>query len=134
MRSIILMRPGKGNQQIADFLTAQGAQSDAIHLWPAFRIEPPEGLRNVKRRLLDAAQDSLIVIVSPSAVSQMAAIVHEWPGNTRFACVGEATAKAIKCAWGRELSVLYPQGGTLASGSEELFELIIQKKLPKKVL
>lgn len=128
------MKPGADSQVLFDCLVQEGLSPEQIHLWPAFQIEAPKNPETVKKELLRAAQASIpIVVVSPSAVEQIASLVSEWPETTRFATVGEGTAKRIKSKFG-DFPTLYPKCSIAQSGSECLFELFKAGGVPKSVL
>lgn len=128
------MKPGIDGQVLFDCLVQEGLSSEQIHLWPAFQIEAPKDPETVKDELLRAAQASIpIVVVSPSAVEQIASLISEWPETTRFATVGEGTAKRIKSKFG-DFPILYPKCSIAQSGSERLFELFRAEGIPKSVL
>lgn len=131
-RPVILTRPGQANNRLADLL----AEKDGIEAWrwPAFMIELPEETELVTQRLANLDDVEMVLLPSPSAVAAVAHWVREWPEHVTLATVGEGTAKAIRCAWGDSVRILYPSGSAETSGSEALFALIEKRAAPSRVL
>ena len=130
-RPIILMRPGAANERLAERLEKSGLKT---WRWPAFTILPPDDPERVKERLSDLSQFDMVLLASPTAVAAIASYVTKWPAHITLATVGSGNARAIRAAWGEETSVLYPEGETIDSGSEKLFELLKQRGFPRRVL
>ena len=113
-RPIILMRPGAANERLAERLEKSGLKT---WRWPAFTILPPDDPERVKERLSDLSQFDMVLLASPTAVAAIASYVTKWPAHITL-----------------ETSVLYPEGETIDSGSEKLFELLKQRGFPRRVL
>lgn len=131
-RPVILTRPGQANNRLADLLSAENGVE--AWRWPAFTIELPEETTLVTERLANLDDVEMVLLPSPSAVAAVAHWVREWPEHVTLATVGEGTAKAIRCAWGEDVKVLYPTGSAETSGSEALFSLIEKRAVPSRVL
>lgn len=130
-RPIILMRPGAANERLADRLTKCGFR---VWRWPAFTIVPPMDPERVQVRLSDLSNFDMVLLASPTAVAASAVYISRWPDHIELATVGESTARVIRAAWGEDTKVLYPEGDTVDSGSEKLFELLKQRGFPSRVL
>lgn len=76
----------------------------------------------------------MLILVSPTTVSFMKDIFPQLPESARFACVGEPTAKALTAAFPAAHEILFPHGSSLESGSELLFELLLEEGLPPEVV
>ena len=131
-RPVILTRPGQANNRLADLLAVENKLE--AWRWPAFTIELPEETNLVTERLANLDDVEMVLLPSPSAVAAVAHWVREWPEHITLATVGEGTAKAIRCAWGDDVRVLYPEGSAETSGSEALFSLIEKRAAPSRVL
>ncbi|MBM6704083.1 uroporphyrinogen-III synthase [Sutterella massiliensis] len=131
-RPVILSRPGQANNRLAELLS----EKDDIEAWrwPAFTIELPEETELVTQRLANLDDVEMVLLPSPSSVAAVAHWVRKWPEHITLAAVGEGTAKAIRCAWGENVPILYPEGSAETSGSEALFALIEKRAVPSRVL
>ena len=130
-RPIILMRPGAANDRLAERLEKCGMHP---WRWPSFTILPPAEPERVKARLADLSQFDMVMLASPTAVAATAGYITRWPEHIKLATVGGGTARAIRAAWGDETPVIYPQGDTVDSGSEKLFEILKRMGFPARVL
>lgn len=130
-RPIILMRPGAANDRLGDRLIKNGFR---VWKWPAFTIVPPSDPERVQARLSDLSSFDMVLLASPTAVAASAVYVSRWPANIELATLASSTARVIRAAWGEDTKVLYPEGDTVDSGSEKLFELLKLRGFPSRVL
>lgn len=130
---IILMRPGAANDRLADRLEAEGLE---VWRWPAFTIDLPGAAdaERVAKRLENLDDVEMVVLPSPASVAAVAHWVREWPEHVTLATVGEGTARVIRAAWGDDVKLLYPEGDAEHSGSEALWELVMARGAPSRVL
>lgn len=132
MRTILNMKPGPGGRRLQKELEAKTAGSV---YWPTFTFDRSEDYEeSVKEILEGAGRSAQLILVSPTTVSFMKDIFPQLPESVRFACVGEPTAKALTAAFPAAHEILFPQGSSLESGSELLFDLLLQKGLPSEVV
>lgn len=135
MRPILVMKPGKAGQKLCQDLISAGVCPESVHYWSAFTMRAPENSEDVARILTQAAQKHIpIVIVSPSAVEVLHGYLPAWPKETVLATVGGGTAEAIHHCWGHDLEIIQPEGSVKESGSEALFELLVQKGHTEEVV
>ncbi len=132
-RPLILMRPGEANNRLAEQLEKMDF---SVWRWPAYTIELPgeEDARLVTEQLEHLDDVEMVVLPSPSAVAAVAHWVRRWPAHITLATVGEGTARAIRAAWGDVPKLLYPRGGAERSGSERLWQLVLEQGAPSRVL
>ncbi len=132
MRTILNMKPGPGGQRLQEELEAKTAGSV---YWPAFTFDRSEDYEESVKEILEGAErGALLILVSPTTVSFMKDIFPQLPESARFACVGEPTAKALTAAFPAAHEILFPHGSSLESGSELLFELLLEEGLPPEVV
>ena len=132
MRTILNMKPGPGGQRLQEELEAKTAGSV---YWPAFTFDRSEDYEESVKEILEGAErGALLILVSPTTVSFMKDIFPQLPESARFACVGEPTAKALTAAFPAAHEILFPHGSSLESGSELLFELLLEEGLHPEVV
>ncbi|WP_293703144.1 uroporphyrinogen-III synthase [uncultured Parasutterella sp.] len=132
MRTILNMKPGPGGRRLQKELEAKTAGSV---YWPAFTFDRSEDYEESVKEILEGAErGALLILVSPTTVSFMRDIFPRLPQSSRFACVGEPTAKALAAVFPAAGEILFPHGSSLESGSELLFDLLLEEGLPSEVV
>ncbi|WP_293738268.1 uroporphyrinogen-III synthase [uncultured Parasutterella sp.] len=132
MRTILNMKPGPGGRRLQKELEAKTTGSV---YWPAFTFDRSEDYEESVKGILEGAErGALLILVSPTTVSFMKDIFPRLPQSSRFACVGEPTAKALAAAFPAVGEILFPHGSSLESGSELLFDLLLKEGLPSEVV
>lgn len=132
MRTILNMKPGPGGRRLQ--IELETKTSGSVY-WPAFTFDRSDDFEvSVKEILEGAKRGSLLVLVSPTTVGFMKDVFPLLPVSTRFACVGEPTAKALTAAFPQAHEILFPHGSSLESGSELLFDLLLDEGLPSEVV
>ncbi|HCR08407.1 MAG TPA: uroporphyrinogen-III synthase, partial [Sutterellaceae bacterium] len=132
MRTILNMKPGPGGRRLQKELEAK--TSGSVY-WPAFTFDRSEDYEESVKEILEGAErGALLILVSPTTVSFMKDIFPQLPESVRFACVGEPTAKALTAAFPAARKFFFPHGSSLESGSELLFELLLEEGLPSEVV
>lgn len=135
MRPILVMKPGRAGEKLCQDLVSEGFAAESVHFWSAFTMKAPENSEDIAGTLTQAAQKQIpIVIVSPSAVDVLHSYLPAWPKGTVLATVGSGTAEAIRHYWGNDPEIIQPQGSVKESGSEALFDLLLEKGLTKEVV
>ena len=132
MRTILNMKPGPGGRRLQKEIEAK--TSGSVY-WPAFTFDRSEDYEESVKEILEGAErGALLILVSPTTVSFMKDIFPQLPESVRFACVGEPTAKALTAAFPAARKIFFPHGSSLESGSELLFELLLEEGLPSEVV
>ena len=132
MRTILNMKPGPGGRRLQKEMEAK--TSGSVY-WPAFTFDRSEDYEESVKEILEGAErGALLILVSPTTVSFMKDIFPQLPESVRFACVGEPTAKALTAAFPAARKIFFPHGSSLESGSELLFELLLEEGLPSEVV
>ncbi len=128
-KRLILTRSEKDSLAIAAKLPQA-----SVWVWPAFQFAKPQNASLVRERLKDLSDTQAVLLVSPTAVSFARDYIEKWPSSVAACCVGEATADAVRKAWGTSVQIISPSGGTSESGSEALFSQMKKNGLVRSVL
>lgn len=123
----VLTRPPGRNDTLAQKLTASGWQ---VQVAPALTIVT-RSLPQGERPLAPDAFDLVVFVSAPAVVGFLAQQGGTciWPAATMAACVGVATAQAVRDAFGASVHVLHP-GNASSQDSEALWSMI--SELPVK--
>ncbi len=128
-RRIILTRPEEQSRAIASFLAV-----DSFWIWPAFHFSRPKNFDEVVKRLSRLGDVDALLLVSPTAVAFAKEALSLIPKNITVYAAGRATAAAVELAWGEDFNLIYPKGSVDKSGSEALFALMEEGRLPQHLL
>ena len=128
---VIVTRPAEAGRRLTARLVAAGFD---VRWWPAFEIAPAPDEDAVRSRLSALADVPLVLLVSPAAVAACAALLPNWPVGVAIAAVGAGTAEAARAAFGPAVEVVEPPPEAIESGSEALWQVLVERGLPHKVL
>ena len=93
---VVLTRPRSAAEALARALESEGARA---FVFPALEIEASQPTPRQREALASLAEFGLAIFISANAVERGLAVARTsgpWPGRTRVAAVGEATAAALR--------------------------------------
>ncbi|MEF9942925.1 MAG: uroporphyrinogen-III synthase [Burkholderiaceae bacterium] len=128
---VIVTRPAEAGRRLVARLAKAGHE---VWWWPAFEIAPAADVDAVRRRLATLTDFDLVILVSPAAVAAVAALQPHWPAGVAIAAVGAGTAAVARATFGAGVEVVAPRADATESGSEALWQQLLARGLPRRVL
>jgi uroporphyrinogen-III synthase len=117
---IVVTRPAEAGERLVRALRARGHDA---HAWPAFELGPAPDPERARQTLARLADFDLAILVSPAAVSAIAALgLEAWPAGTALGAVGSATAAAALAWMPAARGQLVAPESAAASGSEAFWD------------